>query len=225
MRGYGNSARVRTPDKHEEEPLRRLSVPLGSLLLLLMALLALTACGTPREDHTEHDAATAAAQSATSNAADADLQFIDGMIPHHEGAVSMARLALEEAEHAEISGMAEEIIAAQEAEIGQLRDWRTQWFAEAPPMTGMEGMHDMPGMTTTDEDLDMLRAADPFDAAFIDMMIPHHASAIEMAEQVLETTTRPEIREMAQAIIRTQQAEIDTMEMWRTEWYGATPVQ
>lgn len=62
---------------------------------------------------------------------DFDRAFIEGMIPHHQGAIDMAELALENAGHSEIRDMARAIISAQESEINQMHEWQRAWgFAE-----------------------------------------------------------------------------------------------
>ena len=56
-----------------------------------------------------------------------DLEFIRQMIPHHEGAVTMARQALSTDVRAELKTLAENIIRAQAAEIEKMRSWEQEW--------------------------------------------------------------------------------------------------
>lgn len=64
-----------------------------------------------------------------------------------------------------------------------------------------------------------------FDRAFIDAMVPHHESALEMARSAKAAgLTEPELEQVADDILATQQAEIDRMKEWRGEWYGSSDV-
>jgi uncharacterized protein (DUF305 family) len=145
-----------------------------------------------------------------------DETFLAAMIEHHEGAVDMAEIALDRAEQEELRQMAQEIIDAQEAEIDQMQAWLDEWFAGGHGDHGVS--HEEMGM---DMDMDEFREADPFDLAFIDEMIIHHEGAIDMARAILETTEREELRDMAEEIIEAQQAEIQQMRDWRTEWFDS----
>jgi uncharacterized protein (DUF305 family) len=61
---------------------------------------------------------------------------------------------------------------------------------------------------------------DGMDAMFIEQMIPHHDDAIAMAELALERSERPEIRQLAEDVRRSQTAENAQMRDWYREWYG-----
>ncbi len=156
-----------------------------------------------------------------------DLRFIDGMTPHHEGAVVMAQEALQKSTRPEIRQLAQAIIDAQEKEISQLKEWRTAWYADAgdePMMYSAEMGHTMPMTQEMRSSMmmagDLGAADDQFDLRFIDAMVPHHEAAVDMAQQALEKSDRPEIQELAQNIIASQQQEIDQMTKWKQDWYG-----
>jgi uncharacterized protein (DUF305 family) len=68
-------------------------------------------------------------------------------------------------------------------------------------------------------DPQQLAHSEPFDKAFIDAMIPHHQSAIYMAQVALEESKIPEIKELAKNIVSAQQEEIEQMMQWREAWY------
>ncbi len=58
---------------------------------------------------------------------DFDRAFLEGMIPHHQGAIDMARAAKENAKHAEIKKMADDIMSTQQNEINQMNQWLKEW--------------------------------------------------------------------------------------------------
>jgi uncharacterized protein (DUF305 family) len=62
-----------------------------------------------------------------------------------------------------------------------------------------------------------------FDQMFIDMMTPHHASAVAMAQVALSRAEHPELRTLAEAIIQSQSDEIAQMQTWRDEWFLDAP--
>ena len=146
-----------------------------------------------------------------------DERFIDAMVPHHEGAVEMARVALKNAEHEEIKQLAENIIATQHAEIKDLKSIKQEEFgtSKVPMDLSMRQMKNM-GMMM---DPQSLAEENPFDRAFIDSMIPHHQSAIEMAQVALRESKNQRIKDLASNIVEAQRREISQMKRWREQWY------
>lgn len=146
-----------------------------------------------------------------------DERFIDAMVPHHQGAIDMAEVALENAEHLELPQLADNVISTQQAEIEQLRSIKEQEFgtSEVPTQMSPEEM-EMMGM----EDPAELANQRPFDLAFINAMIPHHESAIEMAQVALAESDNPAVRDLAGRIVDDQTREIEQMRGWLEEWYS-----
>jgi uncharacterized protein (DUF305 family) len=159
-----------------------------------------------------------AKQMVMENGRYSDERFIDAMVPHHQGAIAMAEVALDNAEHQEIKELSRNIISSQQAEIEELKAIKKEEFgtSNVPMEMSQEQMRGM-GMMM---DPQQLANREPFDKAFIDAMIPHHQSAIEMSRVALENSDNPRIKELAENIISAQQEEIEQMKQWRQQWYS-----
>lgn len=138
-----------------------------------------------------------------------DLRFIDGMIMHHQSAIEMAKEAQTQATKPESKALADTIIAAQEAEIAQMQDWRQAWYPDAAPTEGLS--MDMGTMAVAQGD-------ELYDLRFIAAMIPHHEGAIAMAKEALTKAEHEEIKTLAETIITAQEDEIAQMKEWQAAW-------
>jgi uncharacterized protein (DUF305 family) len=158
-----------------------------------------------------------ARQMVMENGQYSDERFIDVMVPHHQGAIAMARVALGNAQHEEVQEFSRNIISSQQGEIQELKAIKKEEFgtSHVPMEMSPQQMRGM-GMMMNPQ---RLAKQEPFDEAFIDTMIPHHQSAIEMAKVANEKSEIPEIEELAQNIVSAQKREIQQMRRWREQWY------
>lgn len=177
--------------------------------LVAMSLIAIIAVGCGSEDSNTPDTS----KSASAN--NVDTMFVTGMIPHHEAAVEMAELGVQKAEHPEIKELSQAIIQSQTSEISTLKTMRESMPAANSSMMSGEEMMEM------EDQVSSLKNADEFDLAFIDAMIPHHQSAVMMANQQITSGSNAKLRTMSRAIVKAQSKEIADMQSWRKEWYGS----
>jgi uncharacterized protein (DUF305 family) len=163
----------------------------------------------------------------------ADARFIVMMIPHHQGAIEMSKLALTRARRPEITALAQRIITSQRQEIVQMSQWYRQWYGRDVPAWSVDagmGMGPgmgrgfgrgwgMPGMSTS---LEVLKTAPDFDRAFIEQMIPHHRMGVMMASHAQWNSQHPQLRALEAAMVRVQSEEIEQMAQWYRQWFGAS---
>ncbi len=191
---------------------------LGSAAAAAAAVL-IAGCGKPDENTNHAPAAPSnAEQSQHPNSEQgthnqADVTFLQGMIPHHEQAIEMSRPAAENSQSEQVKDLAEQIQAAQGPEIETMSGWLRDWGVPGS-QSGMDhgGMNMGEGMMSPEQmqRLERARGAQ-FDQMFLTMMIEHHQGAVTMARTELDNGQNPEATQLAQQIIDSQQAEIDTM--------------
>jgi uncharacterized protein (DUF305 family) len=68
--------------------------------------------------------------------------------------------------------------------------------------------------------LDLGENDEQFDEKFLNAMILHHEGALDMADQAMKKSQRPEILKLAHDIVTAQNQEIELMKEWRKNWYG-----
>ncbi|SOE59524.1 Uncharacterized conserved protein, DUF305 family [Streptomyces sp. OV198] len=194
------------------------------------AALVLAACGNDSgsngsgsgSGHSSASSAAGAEADATTGAHNAqDVSFAQGMIPHHQQALQMAKLAADRASSAEVKDLASRIEKAQDPEIKTMSGWLKSWGKDVPSsdssMESMPGMDDsahsgMPGMMDSTH-MDKLEKASgkDFDTVFLTMMIDHHKGAVEMATTEKNKGKYEPATSMADNIITAQTAEIAEM--------------
>lgn len=171
-------------------------------------VLAVAGCGG--DDSDEAAGTTGAAGSAVPF----DRAFIDAMVPHHQGAIEMARAAkaagLSEPALVDIANAIE---TTQQDEIDRMLEWREEWFG-----SGEIDPNGADALGLSEEQMGMqhegfdFSSSDDVNADFASMMIDHHNGAIAMARLAQDRGEHSAVRELADVIIEAQEREVEVME-------------
>ncbi|MFZ4540830.1 MAG: CopM family metallochaperone [Rickettsiales bacterium] len=140
-----------------------------------------------------------------------DIDFVRQMIPHHQGAIEMAKIQLKYGHDARLKKLTEWITTAQGQEIATMRGWQSRYdHGEVSPNardyygTAMKKMHHAMMIDYTgDADLDFVRG-----------MIAHHQGAIDMASIWMHEGSNPDLKEFVTGIVTAQSQEIAWMQRW-----------
>jgi len=178
----------------------------------LLMTLALSGCGSSAvSDMKDVANSTIDAAKEAIGFNDADLNFTQTMIPHHEQAIEMAEIALDPLVGASdsVKAIATRIKSAQDSEVTKMKAFLTMWKQR---LTGDSSMNhsDMMSGVLSDEDmkkLSSLRGVD-FDRAWMKNMIAHHEGAIEMAKEVLKDGMNTGVNALAKLVETVQDSEI-----------------
>ncbi|MFD7782259.1 DUF305 domain-containing protein [Streptomyces nojiriensis] len=163
----------------------------------------------------------------------ADTGFSRDMAVHHQQAVEMSFLVRDNTDGEEVRTLAFDVINTQANQRGMMLGWLDMWQAPKVSTDGamawMEGhgsgmaATEMPGMATR-EQLDRLRNAKGRDAEvlYLQLMIPHHQGGVAMAQAAVKQARDPQVKALAEGIVRAQQSEVDLMTQMLTR-RGAMP--
>lgn len=165
-----------------------------------------------------------ALRDATPGENSAEAGFLRDMQVHHTQAVIMADTIRFRTEDDQIMAMATDIAFAQMSQIGTMSGFLQLWdldpTGEEPAMAWMghptTGL--MPGMAT-DEELDQLSTLPVAEAEvlFLQLMNRHHYAGVEMAQEVINLSDQEDVAQLAEGMIRVQDAEIQVMNILLTE--------
>ncbi len=155
----------------------------------------------------------------------AEVTFTRDMSAHHLQAVAMALNLRDRTEDERMRSFLLDMVLTQQGQIGIMQGWLDAWgrpYSGARPP--MEGMGEMMGMAAPDQ-VEALRTL-PLDQAeiqFLQLMIRHHQGALIMADELLQSSSRPEVVRLARSIRDAQQSEIGYMQQMLKQRGGAPP--
>ena len=171
--------------------------------------------GAPGEDSKLIDP-EAATNIAITTYVDADVNFLQGMIIHHQQAIVMSNMADKRTNNKTIVDLANRIDASQEDEISFMENWLNSRDEDISVNHDDHHMHiGMSGMASESElsELENSESTD-FDKLFLQLMISHHDGALKMVKDLKEypgTAYDPILNEFISDLVNDQSVEIERM--------------
>ena len=178
-------------------------------LLISIVIVASAGMGNSSSEKDELGMMGGHGHNSNSQMVGSDAMFLQMMIPHHEQAVVMSDLALSISKDADVLKLAKQIKDAQAPEIIKMQGWLTDaGLSEDPGHSMGDGM----GGMLSDSELSALKVSTgkAFDKLFLAGMIAHHEGAIQMV-MMIENSPNSEIKNLGQAIVKSQSTEINLM--------------
>lgn len=181
--------------------------------------------GAPGQENKTLTAQTA--KAAARPPSKADIDFMQGMIMHHNQAVEMTELLKTRSQDPEVRELGKKIDVSQTDEMRWMKQWLTDrglpisapmdmGGMDMPGMDMSSMMPAMPGMLTSAQMNALRKASGPmFDHLFLTGMIQHHTGALTMVKQLFANPGAgqdPQLFDFASDVDNTQQAEIDYMQ-------------
>jgi uncharacterized protein (DUF305 family) len=177
--------------------------------------------GSGSEEHDQMMKKMMDDMSAVKMSGDFDVDFANMMIPHHQSAVDMAQSYLPKGKDEKIKTMAQNIIDSQKKEIEELKTMIANHKPSAKKDDHAGGGHGADGhnelmdaMNKMMNAMKGMKMSGDADKDFAMMMIPHHQSSVDMAENEISHGKHVEMKKFAQKVINDQTKEIKEFENW-----------
>lgn len=180
--------------------------------------LTLAGCSTNNTSSPETSSSESSSSKSTSAAShnDQDVKFTQQMLPHHQQAIEMSDMLLAKGSgvQADVGTLAKQIKAEQAPEIMEMTGWLKAWNkpTQMPSMSGMN--HSAMSGMMSDSDMQDLQNASPRDAGqlYLEQMIQHHTSAVDMAETEVTKGKNADAVALAKSIVQSQTEQITQMQ-------------
>ena len=199
-----------------------------------LACAAATACAPAGRQRTAAEPAPVPATTRVIH--ESEVEFMQGMIPHHAQAVFIASWAKSHGARSDVLALCERIVVGQTDEIHLMQHWLRERGQEVPPedakthkmkMNGMVHEMIMPGMLNAEQlaALDRARGSE-WDRLFLEAMIGHHAGAIDMVNQLMSSpggATDDLVYRFSADVYADQTTEIERMQKMLAATPGAKP--